>query len=97
MNVSCFVVKGLDLEWCKQPDSGLPKPDLVLLLNLTPEAQRARGGFGAERYEKDEIQRKVIEIYKTLQDSSWKVIHSIFVATSFIFVKILHILFLFYI
>ncbi|XP_054258641.1 uncharacterized protein LOC128983392 [Macrosteles quadrilineatus] len=66
------VKPGLDLEWCKQPDSGLPKPDLVLLLNLTPEAQRARGGFGAERYEKDEIQRKVIEIYKTLQDSSWK-------------------------
>jgi len=63
---------GMDLEWCKQPDAGLPKPDLILLLNLSSEAMRARGGFGEERYEKDEIQKKVVDIFMALRDSTWK-------------------------
>lgn len=63
----------MDLEWCKQPDAGLPKPDLVLLLNLSTEAMNSRIGFGEERYEKDEIQTKVSEVFKNMKDSTWKV------------------------
>lgn len=42
--------KGLDLEWCKQPDVGLVKPDLVLFFDLTEEQAKERGDFGKERY-----------------------------------------------
>uniref|UniRef100_A0A1B6M0Z6 Thymidylate kinase n=1 Tax=Graphocephala atropunctata TaxID=36148 RepID=A0A1B6M0Z6_9HEMI len=63
---------GMDLEWCKWSDAGLPKPDLVMLLTLSTQAMNARGGFGEERYEKDEIQEKVLEVFKKFKDSTWK-------------------------
>ena len=40
---------GLNLDWCKSPEAGLLKPDLVLYLTLTPEVMAIRGGFGDER------------------------------------------------
>ncbi|PPR03919.1 hypothetical protein CVT24_008104 [Panaeolus cyanescens] len=49
----------LSYEWCKSPDIGLPKPDIVLFLDITPEKARERGGYGEERYEKEEMQRRV--------------------------------------
>ena len=52
-------VPGLGLEWCKAPDAGLPAPDAVMLLAVTPEVAAARGGYGAERYERKEIQEEV--------------------------------------
>ena len=27
-------IKGLDLEWCKNCDKGLPKPDIVLYIDI---------------------------------------------------------------
>uniref|UniRef100_A0A182S709 Thymidylate kinase n=1 Tax=Anopheles maculatus TaxID=74869 RepID=A0A182S709_9DIPT len=67
--------KGLDLEWCKAPEAGLLKPDLVILLTLSPEALARRGGFGDERYEVPAFQKKVIEKYGLLKDDRyWKAI-----------------------
>lgn len=40
---------GLSYDWCKAPETGLLKPDLVLYLTLTPEAMAIREGFGNER------------------------------------------------
>lgn len=34
------------------PDRGLPAPDAVIYLAMTPEAAALRGGYGSERYEK---------------------------------------------
>lgn len=34
------------------PDRGLPAPDAVIYLHLSPEAAAQRGGYGGERYEK---------------------------------------------
>lgn len=48
--VAYSVAKGLDIEWCKATEANLLKPDMVLLLTLTDEAIRRRGGFGEERY-----------------------------------------------
>lgn len=47
--VAFSAAKGLDLEWCKAPERGLLKPDLVLLLTMTASAISKRGGFGEER------------------------------------------------
>ncbi|XP_010250824.1 PREDICTED: thymidylate kinase isoform X1 [Nelumbo nucifera] len=66
--------KGLDVEWCKGPEMGLLAPDLVLYLNIPPEKAAERGGYGGERYEQLEFQRKVAQHYKMLCDATWKII-----------------------
>ncbi|KAG6467201.1 hypothetical protein ZIOFF_074988 [Zingiber officinale] len=66
--------KGLDLEWCKAPEVGLVAPDLVIYLDISAEKASERGGYGAERYEQLEFQKKVAETYHTLYDDSWKII-----------------------
>lgn len=65
--------KGLDLEWCRNPDIGLLTPDIVLFLDLTIDQAEKRGGFGQERYEKRELQIKVRDEFTKLQDDAWKV------------------------
>ena len=54
-----FAEKGLDIEWCKQPDAQLPSPDLHIHLDLDPDLAAQRGGFGSERYEVTEFQATV--------------------------------------
>ncbi|CAO0791833.1 unnamed protein product [Mucor circinelloides] len=66
--------KGLDLEWCRNPDIGLLTPDIVLFLDLTIDQAEKRGGFGQERYEKRELQIKVRDEFTKLQDDAWKFI-----------------------
>lgn len=69
--------ENFSLDWCKQPDVGLPKPDLILFLELsTAEAER-RGGFGVERYETTAFQKKVLQRFQELRNDkslNWKVI-----------------------
>jgi dTMP kinase len=57
---------GMSLAWCKQADVGLPAPDVVFYMHVAPEVARARGGFGAERYEVDDFQRRVKQNYDLL-------------------------------
>lgn len=53
----------LSYEWCQQPDKGLPEPDLILFLDISAEDARKRGGYGEERYEKEEMQGQVRTIF----------------------------------
>ncbi|XP_053689855.1 uncharacterized protein LOC128738607 [Sabethes cyaneus] len=69
--VAFSAAKGLDIEWCKAPEAGLPKPDLVILLTLTAEAMAERGGFGDERYEVPELQNKVMKQFLALKDDAY--------------------------
>ncbi|KAK9917300.1 hypothetical protein WJX75_002930 [Coccomyxa subellipsoidea] len=64
-------VPGLDLEWCKAPDKGLPAPDAVIYLAMKPEAAALRGGYGNERYEKEEMQKEVARQFSLLADDTW--------------------------
>lgn len=48
---------------------GLPRPDLVIFLDLEPEVAEERGGYGDEKYEKREMQEKVRKLFHTLRDS----------------------------
>ncbi|KAJ7274522.1 thymidylate kinase [Mycena haematopus] len=61
--VAFSAAKDLSLEWCRSPDVSLPAPDVTLFLDITPEQARSRGGYGEERYEKEEMQRKVRDIF----------------------------------
>ncbi|KAK4703282.1 dTMP kinase, partial [Phenoliferia sp. Uapishka_3] len=64
--IAFSAVKGLSYSWCLSPDIGLPSPDLVLFLSLSPAAAAARGGFGNERYETSEVQRKVRDMFQRI-------------------------------
>lgn len=67
--------KGLDVQWCKNPDAGLPRPDAVLFLTLPIEVSMSRGNFGNERYEKEETQRKVSSLFENvMREKDWKII-----------------------
>lgn len=53
------IAKLLDDGWCKACDIGLPAPDCIIYLDITPEDAARRGDFGGERYEKIDFQREV--------------------------------------
>ncbi|KAJ0160473.1 Thymidylate kinase [Colletotrichum tanaceti] len=53
----------LTLHWARQPELGLPRPDLVFFLDLEEAVARERGGWGGEVYEKAEFQRRVRELF----------------------------------
>ena len=61
------------MTWCKNPDRGLPNPDVVFYLDISIKDAQTRGSFGDERYEKVEIQERVADIYKQLRSDDWKV------------------------
>jgi len=57
----------LSLEWAKSPEIGLPRPDLVIFLDISPEDAEKRGGYGEEKYEKREMQQRVREMFLDLR------------------------------
>ena len=64
----------MDLEWCREPEIGLPNPDAVLYLTLSPEEAAKRTEFGGERYEQTDFQQKVAENFQVLKEQDWKVL-----------------------
>ncbi|XP_037380211.1 thymidylate kinase [Talpa occidentalis] len=58
------------LDWCKQPDVGLPKPDLVVFLRLGLAAAAERGDFGRERYESRPFQERALQRFQQLMGDS---------------------------
>ncbi|KAL2255985.1 hypothetical protein VTK26DRAFT_2385 [Humicola hyalothermophila] len=53
----------LSLAWARSPEVGLPRPDLVLFLDLDEAQARLRGGWGGEAYERAGMQRRVRELF----------------------------------
>ena len=58
----------LSLEWAWAPELGLPQPDVVFFLDISPADAAARGGYGEERYEKEEMQTRVRSLFQKLFD-----------------------------
>jgi dTMP kinase len=44
----------------------LPAPDLTLFLDIPPDKAKERGGYGVERYEKEEVQRRVRDVFSQI-------------------------------
>ncbi|XP_078115522.1 thymidylate kinase [Sander vitreus] len=68
---------GFCLDWCMKPDVGLPKPDLVMFLQLSPAEAALRGQFGEERYETNVFQKAVHQKFEQLMKDpsvNWQVI-----------------------
>ncbi|KAI0085781.1 thymidylate kinase-domain-containing protein [Irpex rosettiformis] len=53
----------LDYAWCRSPDIGLPAPDIAIMLDVSQDVAQARGGYGEERYEKEDVQRRVRDVF----------------------------------
>lgn len=58
----------LSLGWARAPEVGLPRPDLVVFLDLDEAVAKARGGWGEERYEKREMQERVRGLFWGLKE-----------------------------
>jgi len=69
--IAFSVAAGLDLDWCRHADVGLPMPDVVFFLDLDPEEAETREGYGTERYENMDFQRKVRDAYHALRGPHW--------------------------
>ncbi|KAL2649288.1 hypothetical protein R1flu_017416 [Riccia fluitans] len=72
--VAFSAAKGLDFQWCRTPETGLPAADLVLYLDIDPEVAASRGEYGLERYEKVDFQRRVATYYQAMRDSTWQTV-----------------------
>ncbi|XP_011548046.2 thymidylate kinase [Plutella xylostella] len=72
--VAFTAAKGLDINWCKAPDAGLPRPDRVFFLTMPLECVKQRKGFGDERYEVLDFQKKVSQTYESLKEDNWLVL-----------------------
>ncbi|CAP22251.2 Protein CBG01006 [Caenorhabditis briggsae] len=56
---------------------GLPKPDIVLFFQVSPEVAASRGGFGNERLETAQLQAEVAKVMPTLRDDAfWKSVNA---------------------
>ncbi|KAF3912820.1 hypothetical protein AA313_de0202019 [Arthrobotrys entomopaga] len=53
--------------WCRNPDIGLPRPDIIIFLNISQSDAATRQGFGTERYENTEHQEKVRYLFEELR------------------------------
>ena len=72
--VAFTAAKGLNMEWCKSCDRGLPRPDAVFYLDIDVEDASVRGDFGGERYEVSDFQKKVQKLFRSLEDDSWRTV-----------------------
>lgn len=71
-----FLLQNFSLHWCKQPDVGLPKPDLVVFLQLRLAEAARRGEFGRERYENGSFQKRALQSFRQLMGDetlNWRV------------------------
>jgi len=68
--------QGMDFTWCKGPERGLPKPDVVIYLTLPVEVASQRQLYGSERYETVSIQSRASAMFERISDDSWKVVNA---------------------
>ncbi|KAL8583223.1 hypothetical protein ACOMHN_013778 [Nucella lapillus] len=59
------------MDWCRQPERGLLRPDAVFFLSVSPQVAAQRGDYGNERYEKREFQTTVAARFKELKEDNW--------------------------
>jgi dTMP kinase len=63
-----MLMQGLPFDYCLNPDQGLPLPDLVINLSLSPEEAAKRGQYGEERYESIDMQQRTRQQFRLVAD-----------------------------
>lgn len=75
-NLAYGVANGLKLEWLLNLETGLPKPDTVIVLDAPPAVLHLRRGPNKDEYERNiGLQERTREAYlKLAGDFGWKVV-----------------------
>ncbi len=77
-NLAYGISSGLKLEWLMNLEEGLPKADLVCVLDAPPSALSSRRGFSKDRFERNAgLQERARGAYQELAGKfGWKVINA---------------------
>lgn len=75
-NIVYGLANGMKEKWLENLDAGLPKADLVILLDVTQKESFKRQKTNRDKFEKnEEFLRKISKIYKTTaKKKRWKII-----------------------
>ena len=75
-NLIYGLANGMKREWLENLDVGLPKADLVILLDVTQRESFHRKKTNRDKFEKnEEFLRKISKIYRTIaKNQHWKII-----------------------
>ena len=75
-NLIYGIVNGMKQKWLENLDAGLPKADLVILLDVTQKESFNRQKTHRDKFEKnEEFLRKISKIYRiTAKKKRWKII-----------------------
>ena len=75
-NLIYGLANGMKREWLENLDAGLPKADLVILLDVTQRESFRRKKTNRDKFEKnEEFLRKISKIYRTIaKNEHWKII-----------------------
>lgn len=68
------IAKGLDEDWCRKSDEGLPRPDFIFFIDVDPSVTETRSEYGNEIFENREFQNKVYDTYKRSIGPNWIVL-----------------------
>ena len=70
------LVNGMKLDWLEKLDSGLPKADLVIVLDVSQQESFKRKKTNRDKFEKNKIfYKKIGETYRTLAiKKRWKIV-----------------------
>ena len=75
-NLIYGIANGMKQSWLENLDAGLPKADLVILLDVTQKESFRRQKTNRDKFEKnEEFLRKISKIYRTTaKKKHWKII-----------------------
>ena len=70
------LVNGLTTDWLENLDAGLPKSDLVIVLDVTQSESFSRKKANRDRFEKNKnFSRKISRTYRSMaKKNRWKII-----------------------
>ena len=77
-NLVYGLVNGMKLDWLENLDAGLPKADLVILLDVTQKESFNRKKIKRDQFEKNyEFSKKISRAYRHLaREKHWKIINA---------------------
>lgn len=77
-NLAYGITNGLELEWLSNLDAGLPKEDLVIVLDVKPTESFNRKKIQRDKFEKNkEFAQKIVHTYRTLaKELGWEIINA---------------------
>ena len=77
-NLVYGITNGLEIEWLSNLDAGLPKEDLVIMLDVKPTESFNRKKIQRDKFEKNKgFAQKIVYAYRTLaKELGWEIVNA---------------------